>query len=247
MDEPPIRVQLRRAAIIAIPVDHPSIQPSFEVLLDAVTLQPSPKIQPQSVLPTAAEGPPGEFNVPMDTEGATYASQAHSSRTSPRIFPRSWGKTVSISGSGSDSNSERESIHTPRSNRPRRNRYAISDAPSNPTSNSADSKAPTSRSSCIWPFDAAFSSRRPIHVPNIPDYVVEGFDLRGWGEPAREAVVIPITVDDADLPVAVLILGLNSRRPYDADYEGWIELTRLSLNSLLTAVKGREADLKRAE
>jgi hypothetical protein len=86
-----------------------------------------------------------------------------------------------------------------------------------------------------------------VHLAHIPDYVVEGFEIRGWGEHAREAVVVPITVDDADLPVALLVMGLNSRRPYDEDYEAWIELTRLSLNSLLTAVKGRESDLIRAE
>lgn len=102
-------------------------------------------------------------------------------------------------------------------------------------------------SAVIWPFAAAFSSRGTVHVPNIPDYVVEGFELRGWGEHAKEAIVIPIVVDDTDIPAAVLVMGLNSRRPYDDDYASWIDLFRLSLNALLTAVKGREADLIRAE
>ncbi|KAI5119585.1 hypothetical protein M0805_006470 [Coniferiporia weirii] len=99
----------------------------------------------------------------------------------------------------------------------------------------------------VWPFADAFSSRKPVHVPSIPDYVVEGFELRSWGERAREAIVIPIVVDDTDIPAAMLVLGLNSRRPYDEDYASWVDLFRLSLNALLTAVKGREADLIRAE
>lgn len=99
----------------------------------------------------------------------------------------------------------------------------------------------------MWPFEEAIVSRRPVHVPNLPGYVVEGLEMRGWGEPAREAVVIPVVVDDANLPCAVLVMGLNSRRGYDSEYESWIDLVRLSLNSLMTAVKGREADLIRAE
>lgn len=106
---------------------------------------------------------------------------------------------------------------------------------------------PRMRPDRMWPFDEVFSTRRAVHVENIPDYVVEGFEVRGWGEPAREAVVIPIVADNAELPSALLILGLNSRRPFDKDYSDWIDLTRLSLNSLLTAVKGREADISRAE
>lgn len=98
-----------------------------------------------------------------------------------------------------------------------------------------------------WPFDQVFSTGRAVLVENIPDYAGEGFETRGWGELAREAVIVPIVADNAELPSALLILGLNSRRPLDKDYADWIDLTRLSLNSLLTAVKGREADISRAE
>lgn len=101
--------------------------------------------------------------------------------------------------------------------------------------------------SIIWPFEEAFSTRRAVPMEDISDYVVEGFEIRGWGEPARQAVVIPIYVDNNELPSAIIVMGLNSRRPYDKDYSDWIDLTRLSLNSLLTAVKGREADALRAE
>lgn len=101
--------------------------------------------------------------------------------------------------------------------------------------------------SIIWPFEAAFSTRRAVLVDDVSDYMVEGFETRGWGEPARQAVVIPIYIDNNELPSAIVVMGLNSRRPYDKDYSDWIDLTRLSLNSLLTAVKGREADAIRAE
>ena len=99
----------------------------------------------------------------------------------------------------------------------------------------------------IWPFEEAFRSRRAALMDDIPDFVVEGFEVRGWGEHARQAVIIPIIVDNGNLPSAIIIMGLNSRRPYDKEYTDWIDLLRLSLNSLLKAVKGREADAMRAE
>lgn len=115
------------------------------------------------------------------------------------------------------------------------------------TASSSSTSATAARKAMIWPFDQAFSTRRPVFVPNLPNSVIDGFDIRGWGEHAREAIVIPITADDAEIPTAILIMGLNSRRPFDDDYAAWIDLFRLSLNSLLTAVKGREADVIRAK
>ena len=99
----------------------------------------------------------------------------------------------------------------------------------------------------LWPFAEVFATRRPVHVPSLPDYAVDGFQLRGWGEPAREAIIIPICAEETDIPAAVLVMGLNSRRPYNDDYATWIDLFRLAMNSMITAVKGREADLIRAE
>ena len=72
----------------------------------------------------------------------------------------------------------------------------------------------------IWPFVEAFSSRHAVHVPHIPAYIVDGYDVRGWGEHAREAVVIPLVADDSDMPRAFLVLGLNTRRGYDDDAGG---------------------------
>lgn len=104
-----------------------------------------------------------------------------------------------------------------------------------------------SEADSLWPFAEVLVSRRPVHVPALPNYVVEGFEIRGWGEPAREAVLIPITVEGTELPAAVLVMGLNSRRPYDEEYQNFIDLFRLSMNSLLFAIRGRQADLIRAE
>lgn len=53
---------------------------------------------------------------------------------------------------------------------------------------------------------------------------------RGWAEYPRQALVVPIIAGTGGVEVgyglgtckAVLVLGVNSRRPYDSEYEGWI-------------------------
>lgn len=61
--------------------------------------------------------------------------------------------------------------------------------------------------------------------------------------------VIPI--NDMDDPSsskqAVLIVGLNSRGPFDADYRSWVRLLQLQLSSGLAAVISIENQLQRAE
>jgi hypothetical protein len=98
----------------------------------------------------------------------------------------------------------------------------------------------------FWPFAEAFASRTAMHVPSVPSYVTDGFERRCWQEHAREAVIVPLVSDDSDVPDCLLVLGLNSRLTYGEQYMGWIDLLRISLNALLTAVRGREADVTRA-
>jgi signal transduction histidine kinase len=101
----------------------------------------------------------------------------------------------------------------------------------------------------IWRVSDAISLRKTIHVTDIPAAYIEGFEIRGWGELAREAVVIPIMSEDLgqDFPTVILIIGLNSRRPYDEDYATWFDVMRVSLGALFTSVMSKEAEHKRAE
>jgi hypothetical protein len=64
----------------------------------------------------------------------------------------------------------------------------------------------------------------------LPKHATAGMEKRGWGEHARQALVVPIIAGSGGIEVgyglgtckAVLILGVNSRCPYDSEYEGWI-------------------------
>lgn len=103
-----------------------------------------------------------------------------------------------------------------------------------------------------WPIADSIASRRPLLVPSLPPEVVQGLSRRSWGDAPRQAVVIPIwsfegTAADAMLPQAVLIMGLNPRRPYDKDYEEWMDLFRSGLAVSLAAALSWEAETQRAE
>lgn len=71
-----------------------------------------------------------------------------------------------------------------------------------------------------WPFFDIFSVKQPMHVQSLPASVTGdpkfGFRPKGYNDPSREAVIIPIAVDGDQVPAAVMIIGLNTRRPYDA-------------------------------
>ncbi|QRW07342.1 protein-histidine kinase [Ceratobasidium sp. AG-Ba] len=90
---------------------------------------------------------------------------------------------------------------------------------------------------------------------DIPAQALAGTEKRGWGEHARQALVIPIIAGSGGVEVGygmgtcklVLILGVNSRRPYDSDYEGWIDVLGSSLGQIYAGVTAREADFLRAE
>ncbi|CCO30021.1 multi-sensor signal transduction histidine kinase [Rhizoctonia solani AG-1 IB] len=95
---------------------------------------------------------------------------------------------------------------------------------------------------------------QPVLV-DLPEHATSGMEKRGWGEHARQALVVPIIAGSGGVEVgyglgtckAVLILGVNSRRPYDSEYEGWIDVVGSSLGQMYMGVTAREADFLRAE
>ncbi|KIO32181.1 hypothetical protein M407DRAFT_18753 [Tulasnella calospora MUT 4182] len=100
-----------------------------------------------------------------------------------------------------------------------------------------------------WPFFDVFSAKRPLHITSLPASIGKGFGLRknGWNDVPREAIVMPIAAEGDEVPIGVMVFGVNTRRPYDEEYQTWIELLHMTLSSTLTATLGREAELKKAE
>lgn len=67
----------------------------------------------------------------------------------------------------------------------------------------------------------------------LPVDLTQGYNWRGYGEPSKEAVVLPLRPTNAENTLGFLVIGVNPRRPYDADYESFVRiLTRQLANSL---------------
>lgn len=79
---------------------------------------------------------------------------------------------------------------------------------------SSSSTSPALDSPHGWPLSLVFSSQRPVFV-ELGDRA-KGFIPRGWPEPPRNGVVIPIIFEgSADKISGILIVGLNPRRPWN--------------------------------
>ncbi|KAG8961506.1 hypothetical protein FRC03_005304 [Tulasnella sp. 419] len=97
-----------------------------------------------------------------------------------------------------------------------------------------------------WPYVSIFKSKKSLLFPVSPEYASQ-LEKRGWRDTVRECVVLPIYGEDEGVPAAVVIMAVNTRRPFDQGYRTWIEILRSSMSASLTAVQGREAEIKRAE
>ncbi|KAL1413038.1 hypothetical protein Q8F55_000787 [Vanrija albida] len=92
-----------------------------------------------------------------------------------------------------------------------------------------------------WPFVEAIQTRQPVLVEDCSS-IIAGYPVRVWDELPTKALVIPIIHDSEEgLPNAILVVGLNIRRPYEADYKSFI------IASGLTAVRSYQAEIRRIE
>ncbi|KAJ1307032.1 hypothetical protein OPQ81_008011 [Rhizoctonia solani] len=93
-------------------------------------------------------------------------------------------------------------------------------------------------------------------IDPLPNQLAQGLDGRGFKDVPRTAALLPINMymsqgrgrqNGQIVPYAVLLLGLNTRRAYDADYASWLESVGASLSNQLTVVLQREADMRLIE
>ncbi|KAM0756019.1 hypothetical protein T439DRAFT_320710 [Meredithblackwellia eburnea MCA 4105] len=110
-------------------------------------------------------------------------------------------------------------------------------------STKSSNKAPTQ-----WPFREAFSRRRPVYVSDLAGRA-DGFTPRGWPDAPINAVCIPILVEDDTVshPRAILVCGLNPRRPWNEIYATFLHLLTRQMATGLWSVASAEQDARRAE
>ncbi|KAH7327637.1 hypothetical protein B0J17DRAFT_680426 [Rhizoctonia solani] len=93
-------------------------------------------------------------------------------------------------------------------------------------------------------------------VDPLPPHLAPGLDGRGFKDLPRMVAILPISTNSTQagrtahgrtLPCGVLLLGINTRRAYDADYASWLESVGSGLSNQLSVVLQREADMRMME
>ncbi len=68
-----------------------------------------------------------------------------------------------------------------------------------------------------------------------------------WDTPPRGALAVPIAQQGAERPAGMLLAAINPFRPFDAAYEGFIDLVASQMASGLASARAYEAERRRAE
>jgi transcriptional regulator with GAF, ATPase, and Fis domain len=77
----------------------------------------------------------------------------------------------------------------------------------------------------------------------LPDSLYKDIEHRGFGDPCRALIIIPITIYDDSIS-GFLIMSLNTRRPYDAEYQEWIEVFSNLLGTSAASVALYEEEVR---
>ncbi|KAJ1307038.1 hypothetical protein OPQ81_008017 [Rhizoctonia solani] len=125
---------------------------------------------------------------------------------------------------------------------------SISDASSSSTRplliSPPDLSTPTNTMSGIDMTNVLVSGSIELIDP-LPAHLAKDLNGRGFKDIPRAAAILPIsTSSTSSIPHALLVVGLNTRRPYDADYAAWLESLSAGVSNQLNLVLQREADTK---
>lgn len=80
---------------------------------------------------------------------------------------------------------------------------------------------------------------------SLPQNLIEGFDWKGFGDPSHSLAILPLSTSDRLL--AVLVVGLNPRRPHDEENEGFLNTVLRSISATVASAIDREEARNRAE
>ena len=97
-----------------------------------------------------------------------------------------------------------------------------------------------------WPLRDVFESGR---LQVISDLQERFGPLPGgpWPDPCQTAVILPIGATEYSKPSAFLVAGLSPRRPVDAEYLSFFELTAGHIGTAISNARALQEERKRAE
>ncbi|KAB8297813.1 hypothetical protein EYC80_001611 [Monilinia laxa] len=80
----------------------------------------------------------------------------------------------------------------------------------------------------------------------LPVGLTQGYNWkRGYGEPCRDAVVLPLRPTNGENTLGFLVIGVNPRRPYNSDYESFIKILNRHLANSLASVTLFQDEIRR--
>ena len=82
---------------------------------------------------------------------------------------------------------------------------------------------------------------------DLPQEMMDGLQWRGFGDPCRDVIICPIHPTTGEAILGFLVMGVNPRRPYDDDYNLFIQLLSRQLATSLASVVLFEEEIRRGQ
>ncbi|EXJ87447.1 hypothetical protein A1O3_04407 [Capronia epimyces CBS 606.96] len=109
----------------------------------------------------------------------------------------------------------------------------------------------TSTDGFVSSFRQALTTDRPIVLRledgSLQGDLLEGIEWRGFGDPSRVVVIAPIHPTTGESTLGFLVMGTNPRRPYDEDYDLFVQLLGRQLATSIASVVLFEEEIKKGE
>lgn len=100
-------------------------------------------------------------------------------------------------------------------------------------------------------FREVMKTDKPVVVSigsaDLPYAMMEGLEWRGFGDACRDVVICPIHPTTGETILGFLVMGINPRRPYDDDYNLFIQLLSRQLATSLASVVLFEEEIRRGQ
>lgn len=100
-------------------------------------------------------------------------------------------------------------------------------------------------------FRQALTTDRPIVLQvedgTLDPEILEDIEWRGFGDPSKTVVIAPIHPTTGESTLGFLVMGTNPRRPYDEDYDLFVQLLGRQLATSIASVVLFEDEIKKSE
>jgi len=100
-------------------------------------------------------------------------------------------------------------------------------------------------------FRAATQTLEPrmlsIKDHTLPQPLLDIIEWRGYKDPCREAIVLPLRPTNADNVCALLLIGINPRRAYDHEYRSFIAMLNRQIATSLASVLLFEGEVRQSK